>query len=236
MIMCVFGLPGVGKSTYMAYLAKQALTTKKGKKRYDRVYCNFHMAGCYKLEYEDLGKYDFTNSLILLDEMMNEADSRDFKKFDATKKYLFSNHRHYGLDIYYFTQAWDDVDKKIRNNTAKLYYITKFAWWSLVIPIKQILTIDNMSHQIVTGYQLRGLIHANVIFRPFYYKWFDSFERKELKPLEARHNVLYSEIPERKNPFRGLGRRIFSRKKLSLRKRPAFPKLTLKKSLRSGKR
>lgn len=231
MITCVFGLPGVGKSTYMAYLAKQALTTKKGRKRYDRVYCNFNMAGCYKLDYADLGHYNFENCLILLDEMMNEADSRDFKKFDAAKKYFFSNHRHYGLDIIYFTQAWDDVDKKIRNNTAKLFYITKLGFWSFVIPIKQILTIDDLSHQIVTGYQLRGLMHAIVIFRPFYYKWFDSFERKELPELTEHHNIKYSDIPRRKNPFRGLGKRISDkRKKISL------PAVQLMKRQHSGKR
>lgn len=230
MITCVFGLPGVGKSTYMAYLAKQALTTKKGRKRYDRVYCNFSMAGCYKLDYSDLGHFNFENCLILLDEMMNEADSRDFKKFDAAKKYFFSNHRHYGLDIIYFSQAWDDVDKKIRNNTAKLYYITKIGWWSFVCPIKQILTIDDLSHQIVTGYQLRGLIHSTVIFRPFYYKWFDSFERKKLPELTDSHNIRYSDIPRRKNPFRGLGKRIVSKgKKISL-------PVQLMKRQHSGKR
>lgn len=197
MITCVFGLPGQGKSSYMAYLAKKALTTKRGKKLYDRVYCNFSMSGCYKLDYSDLGKYNFENCLILIDEMMNEADSRDFKKFDAEKKYFFSNHRHYGCDVVYFTQAWDDVDKKIRNNTQELYYIKKIFWWSFVNPIKQILTIDDLSHQIVTGYQFHSIFKSKFFFRPFTYKWFDSFERKELPPLLPRHLELYSPIPSR---------------------------------------
>lgn len=195
MITCVFGLPGQGKSTYAAFLAKRALTTKQGKKRYDKVYCNFSMAGCYKLDYEDLGHYNFENCLILLDEMMNEADSRDFKKFDAFKKYFFSNHRHYGIDIVYFTQAWDDVDKKIRNNTQELYYIKKVLWWSSVNPIKQILTIDDLSHQIVTGYQFQSIFSCRFFFRPKYYSWFDSFERRELSPLSFKHMELYKPIP-----------------------------------------
>lgn len=195
MITCVFGLPGQGKSTYMAKLAKRALTTRKGKKRYDAVYCNFNMAGCYKLDYADLGLYNFENCLILLDEMMNEADSRDFKKFDAYKKYFFSNHRHYGVDIIYFTQAWDDVDKKIRNNTQELYYIKRFLAWSVVVPIKQLLTVDDLTHQIVTGYKFRSIIRAEIFFRPLYYKWFDSYERRDLPPLEPRHKILYAEIP-----------------------------------------
>lgn len=211
MITCVFGLPGQGKSTYMAYLAKQALTTRRGKRRYDRVYCNFNMVGCYKLDYDDLGKYNFTNCLILLDEMMNEADSRDFKRFDAYKKYFFSNHRHYGVDIVYFTQAWDDVDKKIRNNTQELYHIRKFLWWSYITPIRQLSTIDDLSHQIITGYQFRGLIFAHVIFRPFYYSWFDSYERKELLPLEDRHYILYAPVPDTRETVK-----VWLRKKITL--------------------
>ena len=179
----------------MAKLAHDALLGKSGKRRYDRVYCNFTMKGCYRLEYQDLGVYNFENSLILLDEMMNEADSRDFKKFDAIKKYIFSNHRHYGLDIIYFTQAWDDVDKKIRNNTSELYYIKRLGVFSAVVPIRQILTVDNNSHQIVTGYEMRSLLSARFFFRPLYYSWFDSFERKTLEPLLPRHNELYAPVP-----------------------------------------
>lgn len=204
MITCVFGLPGQGKSTYMAYLARKALTTKKGMKRYDRVYCNFNLAGCYRLSYADLGVYNFENSLILIDEMMNEADSRDFKKFDAEKKYFFSNHRHYGCDVIYFTQSWDDVDKKIRNNTQELYYIKKFLLWSIVNPIQQMLTIDENSHQIVTGYRFKNIFSARIFFRPPYYKWFDSYERKPLKPLTKEHLQLYSPMPVRKKFFKKL--------------------------------
>ena len=95
MITCVFGLPGSGKSTLMAKMCKSAL---KGK-RYDKVYCNFYLKGAYPIEFKDLGVYNFENSLILIDEAMNEADSRGFKSFTAELKYFFSNHRHYGCDV-----------------------------------------------------------------------------------------------------------------------------------------
>ncbi len=218
MITCVFGLPGQGKSSYMAYLAKQSLTTKRGKKRYDRVYCNFSMSGCHKFDYADLGVYNFENCLILIDEMMNEADSRDFKKFDAQKKYFFSNHRHYGCDVVYFTQAWDDVDKKIRNNTQELYYIKKILWWSFVNPIKQILTIDDLSHQIVTGYQFQSFFKSKFFFRPLTYKWFNSYERKELAPLLSRHLELYSPIPSRSKFFKLPKKKIFKSIKFKIRR------------------
>lgn len=198
MITMVFGLPRQGKSTYLAYKAKKALCTKRGQKRYDRVYSNFDIAGCYPFKYEDLGKYMFENCLILFDEAGLEADSRKFKNFDDDTKYFFTNHGHYGVDIILASQGFDDVDKKIRNCTAEYYYVRKFLWWTAVLPIKQILTVDELSHQIVTGYKLRGLIFGKFIFRPSLYKWFDTHQRRQLLPLLDRHNSIFYDIPSRK--------------------------------------
>lgn len=188
MITCVFGLPGSGKSTLMAKMCRDAL---KGK-RYDRVYCNFFLLGAYPIQFNDLGVFDFENSLILIDEAMNEADSRGFKSFTANLKYFFSNHRHYGCDVVYFTQAYDDVDKKIRNNTAELLYIRKLLWWSFTIPIVRKIVINDYTNEIQTGYRLKGLFSMRFYFRPRYYKYFDSFERKPLVPLLPRHNKVYA--------------------------------------------
>lgn len=124
---------------------------------------------------------------------MNEADSRGFKNFTAELKYFFSNHRHYGCDVVYFTQAYDDVDKKIRNNTAELLYIRKFMWWSFTTPIVRKIVINDFTNEIQCGYRMKGLLSSRWYFRPFYYKYFDSFERKPLAPLQPRHNKKYGE-------------------------------------------
>lgn len=190
MITGVFGLPGAGKSTLMAKMCKDA-TSRKGKRRYDRVYCNFYLKGAYPIEFKDLGVYNFENSLILIDEAMNEADSRGFKTFTTELKYFFSNHRHFGCDVVYFTQAYDDVDKKIRNNTAELLYIRRFLFWSFTTPIVRKIMINEYSQEIMMGYKMKGLFSTRWYFRPRYYKYFDSFERKELLPLQKRHNDPY---------------------------------------------
>lgn len=190
MIKCVFGLPGTGKSTYLAKLVCDATTTKKGRKRYDKVYCNFDVKGTYSLSFSDLGVYNFENSLILIDEAMNEADSRDFKRFNTDLKYFFSNHRHFGCDVVYFTQAYDDVDKKIRNNTEFLLFSRKLLWWTILSKINRQIVINDMTSEIAAGYKFGSILSSKIIFRPKYYKWFDSFERKQLLPLTTIHNTL----------------------------------------------
>lgn len=191
MIKCVFGLPGAGKSTDMARECHKAL--KSGRK----VYCNFSLKGAYPIKFDDLGKYMFTDSLILIDEAMNEADSRDFKKFTDELKYFFSNHRHYGCDIIYYSQAYDDVDKKIRNNTQELYFIRKLAFgFSSRVPIYRTLDINELTHEICSGYKMGGLFSARIFWRPRYYHMFDTHERKELLPLLPRHQTQYI-FPER---------------------------------------
>jgi len=187
MIECIFGLPGQGKSTYMAMLAQKAL--KSG--QYERVYCNFYLSGCYSLEYDDLGIYDFRDCLILIDEAMNVADSREYRSFDKEKKYFFSNHRHFNIDIVYFTQAWDDVDKRIRNNTELLSYIKKVGPFSVVTPITRSLIVEEGRKNITVGYNMHHWITGSVCYRPKWYKYFDSWETRKLPALPSEKEYIY---------------------------------------------
>lgn len=58
MVEGIFGLPGSGKSTYLAKIAKGYL--KKGIK----VYSNFYVKGCYHLDFDDLGVHDYSDCAI----------------------------------------------------------------------------------------------------------------------------------------------------------------------------
>ena len=90
MIQGYFGLPGSGKTTFLTMLAQKELKKiRKNKSRYDKVLTNFYCDGCYKIDYKDLGHYSIENSLILLDEITLDADSRDFKQFDKYHKSFF---------------------------------------------------------------------------------------------------------------------------------------------------
>ena len=114
-----FGLPGSGKSTFLASIAYHYL------RRGIRVFINadFPVDGCCLYEWDQLGRYDMRNSLILIDEVSLFADNRDFKRFSQVLKQYFILHRHYYCDIIWCTQQYDGTDRKIRELTNALYYI-----------------------------------------------------------------------------------------------------------------
>ncbi len=204
MIVGTFGLPGCGKTTLATKKAisinrkikRDKKRLKRGKKPrcpYERVLTNFKCKGCYKIDFSDIGVYNIQNCAIILDEITVDADNRDYKNFKKSSVEGFVYHRHYFNDIFYYTQQWDAVDKKIRNLTHTLYYARKSQLFpfSLFTKTKQIFrTIDINEHtkEIVTGYRfpnlfelilsIFGLIRlGEVCFRPLYYKYFDSFSQ-----------------------------------------------------------
>lgn len=175
MVEGVFGLPGSGKSTYLAKLAQKAI------KRNIKVYSNFYIKDCYKLDFDDLGVHDYSDCLLLIDEISLFCDCRSWKNFNADLVYFFTNHRHYNVDIVYCSQSYADCDKKIRNLTDSLYYIRPFlGFFSSVRRIEKAFTVDT---EIQESYTLSGI--PRLVFRHRYYKYFDSFVRRPLPPNTA---------------------------------------------------
>lgn len=192
MITCFFGLPGAGKSTLLAKIAQNELKRiRKGKSKYKRVLSNYYLKGCQQLNFADLGKYDMSDSLILIDEISLYADSRDYKQFSFQLKQFFILHRHYNIDIVYATQQYDGVDRKIRELTQQLYYMKRAGPLTYATIIYRTITIDEQS-EIKYGYRFPSLgkilsdIRHTIIFcwRPRYYKYFDSFDAPYLPPAQ----------------------------------------------------
>lgn len=194
MIKGYFGLPGCGKSTFLTMIAQKTLRKiSKGKSPYKRVFTNYYCDGCYQINYKNLGLFDYSDSLILLDEITLDADSRNFKQFDEIKKQFFLLHRHYNIDVIYFTQQWDGVDKKIRDITQDLYYVRSLRLpilrhFSFAKRIFRTLDINDYDKQLVNGYRKAQWFDMLVgkttefCFRPLWYKYFDSFEVLPLVP------------------------------------------------------
>lgn len=193
-----FGLPGAGKSTLMAKLIYQFTRQK----RYEHIYCNEYVTidGVIQVSNDDIGKYDIRDGALFIDEASLFADNRDFKRFGKEKLQYFVMHRHKNIDVFFFTQYYNGIDVKLRNLCNNVFYmykplltgkwITKYYRinYGIMIPSKQ---DSQKMGEIVEGYSKPSIfqrIFCHRIFRPRYYKYFDSFKDWYLPKLPQGYN------------------------------------------------
>lgn len=201
MIVCIFGLPGAGKTTLLTRFSIRALHDKPlfvghlsfrkyigSFRHYKRVFSNVPIAGCYKLDFDHLGKYEYDESLILIDEAGTLCDSRQWKNFDDQLRDFLAMHRHYKCDLIIFSQSLD-IDKKIRDRTELVLYIKKFGSWTRIQTIKKDWKIKEMREL----YQPAPPLACSYIFRPIYYSSFDSFAAP---PLPHNPDPLWADIAD----------------------------------------
>jgi hypothetical protein len=166
----------------------------KGKK-YENVYCNIDLLieGYTRITGDDIGKYRLHDGIIFIDEAAIEYDSRDFKNFRKELVRFFMMHGHFRLDIVMFSQFPDSVDKKIRAITTDCYMVYRPVftgrWFSKYYRIPYGIVIPDSGDQlgeIVQGYKkppLLARIFAHRVYRPKWYKYFDSWEEYFLPAL-----------------------------------------------------
>lgn len=197
MITGIFGLPGAGKSCFLAYLAQKALAGEAlfvGHRpfwtvpltefhKYERVYTNFPMRGAYQLNYDHLGTFDFSYSLILIDEIASLAFNRGWKNFGAEKVEFFTQHRHLHSDVIYCSQSYRNMDVTIRELTAQLMHIKKQGDYTIVTPISKSIKVEPTIEE---RYTLDARLCSSKIKRKKYYHLFDSYTKKELPENPAQ--------------------------------------------------
>lgn len=173
MVKVVFGLPGSGKSTYAAREASRAI------RRGQRVYSNFFIRGAYTLDFERLGLDEYSDCLMILDEVSLFADARNWKQFKPETKYFFVMHRHYNVELLVLSQSYTDMDIRIRNIADELYHITASRFgFSRVRPVSKRLEV--VDGRVQEYYEETGL--GTFFRRSLYYDLFDSYEKKTLPP------------------------------------------------------
>lgn len=192
MILGLFGIPGVGKTTTGTKFARDELKRiKRGKSNYKGVATSFYCKGCLKVTWEDLAKYKFYDILVIFDELGLDADNRNFKDFSKGHRDFFTLHRHLGIDFIYLTQDYSKVDAKIRALTQELWYMSRSVVpflrnFTVCKRIFRTITINENTGDLNMGYRFCNLVERffvsnfKIIFRPLYYKYFDSYDECQL--------------------------------------------------------
>lgn len=176
------GLPGSGKTTIAAQICKWGL------KHNVPVFSNVPIFGAYQYSWKsDFGNFDMSNSIIILDEAGLDVDNRSWEKnFDKNKVCFLKLIRHYGSKLVVFSQTWNDCDIKIRSMVGKLFIVraSLLPFCSVAIPIWRRIDVDEETHDFRELYYKDGflfrLFTCKRIFRPAYYKMFDSWNKPEM--------------------------------------------------------
>lgn len=176
-----FGVPGCGKTTLAAWLARKALKRKK------KVYCNVDIKGTYQVEKKDIGRYDISDGLLLLDEIGIDYDNRKKNNMSDEEVKFYKYHRHYNVDIAGFSQDFEDMDKKLRKLATRLFLVKKSA-----IPfcisrrtIRKKIDINKDTGEIIERYYFVKF-SRRFFFAPLVWKMFNSHSREELPYKEFK--------------------------------------------------
>lgn len=205
MIRTFFGNPGCGKTTLCCkYLLKN-------QKRYKHTIANFRhsVPGAYYYEtLRDFGKWCPPHySWCGWDESGIDFNSRAYKSMSQECISLHKKHRHARLDIDCFSQAWDDIDITLRRLSVEMWHMIKIGPWTLCRRIYKRFGIDQNTKQPIDQYRQASMLWLlfwplqlgwpfdkkfTLTFRPFYYKYFDSWELNDI-PIK-----LPVQVPEKR--------------------------------------
>lgn len=193
MIETYFGSPGAGKTTVACALALQ------DRKMYDNVFLNFShsIPSACLCDLDRLGEWTFPpNSKVYIDEAGIVYNNRKFKSFPQEAIAWFKLHRHYSVDVCLLSQSWEDCDVTIRRLSDVLWHVRKAGPFTICRRVYKSVTVDQTTQQIIDGYKMAHLLwlflyplqmygwpfaqRFKIIYRPFYYRYFDTYERNDL--------------------------------------------------------
>ena len=190
----IFANIGAGKTTLLSrYAQKELKKIKKGKSKFKSIISNTPISGCVYVPNirELLQTSSPEHTLILVDEAGIVWNNRKMRIKDEEIEYI-KLIRHYHSKLIAISQSHDDVDITIRRIYTNMYLLNKLGQYTLIRPIRKYVTIDKETEQIVDGYKFRSVFSWGLLFRPFYYKFFDSYYRPDndrthpnLQPFEV---------------------------------------------------
>lgn len=173
------GVPGAGKTTLAAHIAKKAI------KHNVPVWSNVPIKGTFQLDPKnDMGKYDISKGRVIIDEAGVDFNNRNYmKNIPDDMLYWLKRHRHYDVAIDLFSQGLD-CDKKFITLARNIYIVSK-SLIPFFLKYKRVVKkvgVDSITKQLIDEYIIVPF-SARYVFMPTKWKMFDT---KEHKPLPTK--------------------------------------------------
>lgn len=178
-----FGVPGSGKTTFAAYIAK------KNHRKKIKTYCNFPCKYTYYYNSSDLGFFEISNADLIIDEAAIDFNNRSYRNLPRETIQYLKLARHYNIGrILIFSQSFDDMDVTLRRLSTEYYLVRKLG--KFIVSVKQAvkeIDIDKETHQFYDKYRWR-LKMPKFIFAPLYWNMFDSWDAPKLNVKQFPYN------------------------------------------------
>lgn len=186
-LIIYFGVPGCGKTTLAAALSAKSF------RHCIPVYSNVDIKNTFIMDpHVDIGEYAMQNCKVIIDEAGIEYNNRNIKtNFTHNALEWFKTHRHYKCSVDVFSQSFEDMDITLRRLAQKLYVVRKslIPYFIVAKPLKIKIGPDE-NGQLVNNYSFYPLgIGNKYYFAPLYWKSFNSFSTKKLKPKVFKFNT-----------------------------------------------
>lgn len=184
-LIFLFGKKGSGKSTLLVKYMYQY--TQKGFTCYTNMKeCQFPNVRI--IDINDVGDFiPEPYSVLCLDEVGIDYDSRKFKQFKDSVRDFYKLQRHYKVVCILASQSWD-VDKKIRDLCDLFYLCIQIGPLGIGKQIrrKTVLTesTSEAESRISDNLKFTSLFSWKWTWMPKYHKYFDSFIAPYKPPLE----------------------------------------------------
>lgn len=180
-VTTVIGLPRSGKTTFASYIVHLCVKAKYP------VYSSVPIIGALPFNPDDMGIYQYEDSIILYDEASLTSNNRNWaQNFNKASLSFLKLIGHYRVHAFVFSQDLDVDVNWIRLSANILLVKRGCVGVSRIIKVNRELDVNDDTHKLEAFYSrkkgLISFIKTKRIFRPLYYKLFDSWDAPKLKP------------------------------------------------------
>lgn len=176
-VILYFANVGSGKTTLLSrYAQKELKKIAKGKSKFTSIVSNSQISGVTYIEdiRGMLKKGAFQNTLLLIDEASIIYNNRKLNMTE-TEIQFFKLIRHYKCACVVVSQSYNDIDVTLRRLYTQIYLLNYMPLYTLIRPIKKVVGIDEMTHDIVDMYKFKNIFSWRLLARPVYFKFFNSW-------------------------------------------------------------